>query len=931
MKKGKKSFLSLLLSLFFVLTTIFGVQTSTTVEAANTENSAASIAETQSRSVQDGVTLHCWNWSYANIEANMEKIAELGYTAVQTSPIQQAKESTTGKKVGEHWWVYYQPGNFVIDNTGYSALGTKAEFESMCETAHSYGIKVIVDVVANHMGNRTSNNLADTIPDDLKYDSSCWHDISKNTETYNYRYDITQYCMNGVPDLNTGNPKVQNYIINLLKECVDAGADGFRFDAAKHIETPEDSTYGCGSNFWPNVMNSIKSYASSTRGIDLYCYGEILDKTAGIDNLSLSAYTQYMSITDNERGDDLLKQVNEGQAASAGSSYYKKETSADNLVMWAESHDTFASNKSSGVSVTNVNKTWALVAARADVMGLYLARPYNMSSMLGAADITGWSYDEVGAVNAFHNTFVGEKEYVANEGSIAYCERGTAGVVLVNCGGTYANINVTAHTIADGTYYDQITGNEFKVSGGRITGNMGGTGIAVVYNPSEPVVIPEIEVSQNGGNFSSESITVTATVKNATAASYRIGNGKENTFNGKASITLGADMNVGESITLTVTASNENETVVKEYTFTKVEKSENVAYIDLPDGWNNTVYCYAYDSATETVSNGEWPGVEMTDIGDGVYCYEVPESIENPRVIFYSSDNCRYPGDMEPGLLVEGSMIYKDGSWSSYEAAAYGTVTVSYIDEAGNEVATSVVLEGKVGESYTTTAANVSGYTLKETDGATTGTFAEGNISVTYIYEVQEDGVADVAYIEKPDSWGSNLYCYVYSESDESNTNGAWPGVAMTHVSGDVYEYEVPANIADPLVIFTDGSNQYPASMQKGLDLEGKMIYKDGVWETYSGIDFPENVAYIAKDASWGNTMYCYVYSESNESNTNGAWPGVAMTQVSGNIYKYEVPENITDPLVIFTDGINQYPGSMEKGLDLSGSMIYENGRWSTY
>ena len=55
------------------------------------------------------------------------------------------------------------------------------------------------------------------------------------------------------------------------------------------------------------------------------------------------------------------------------------------------------------------------------------------------------------------------------------------------------------------------------------------------------------------------------------------------------------------------------------------------------------------------------------------------------------------------------------------------------------------------------------------------------------------------------------------------------------------------------------------------------------------------------------------------------------MTQVSGNIYKYEVPENITDPLVIFTDGINQYPGSMEKGLDLSGSMIYENGRWSTY
>ena len=29
----------------------------------------------------------------------------------------------------------------------------------------------------------------------------------------------------------------------LLKECIDAGIDGFRFDAAKHIETPEDPNF----------------------------------------------------------------------------------------------------------------------------------------------------------------------------------------------------------------------------------------------------------------------------------------------------------------------------------------------------------------------------------------------------------------------------------------------------------------------------------------------------------------------------------------------------------------------------------------------------------------------------------------------------------------------------------------------------------------
>ena len=103
---------------------------------------------------QEGVILHAWQWSFNNIKANMAKIAEAGYTSVQTSVIQQAKEGTKGK-TNSVWWVYYQPANFTIDNTGKSALGTKAEFTAMCQEAHKYGIHVIVDVVANHLGNQS--------------------------------------------------------------------------------------------------------------------------------------------------------------------------------------------------------------------------------------------------------------------------------------------------------------------------------------------------------------------------------------------------------------------------------------------------------------------------------------------------------------------------------------------------------------------------------------------------------------------------------------------------------------------------------------------------------------------------------------------------------------------------------------------------------
>lgn len=451
--------------------------------------------------IQDGVTLHCWNWSFANIEANMATIARMGYTAIQTSPIQQAKQTTAGYQTYD-WWVFYQPASFSIDNTGKSALGNKAQFQSMCQTAHKYGIKVIVDVVANHMGDNGGNNKSPAIIDDIEKDASCWHDISKNTYDYSKRYDVTQWCMGGLPDLNTGSSKVQNYVLGFLKECIDCGADGFRFDAAKHIETPEDGGDNCASNFWPTVVNGAKAYAKSKRGIDLYCYGELLDSPGG--NLSVSAYTKYMSITDNTWSNHVRNSVVSGGNAGNYGYRYHKDASASKLVLWAESHDNYAGDGSNQVSTRNINKTWALVAARADAMGLYLARPSGYTQKLGTASPgTGWANKEVAAVNKFHTAFAGKSEYVATEGKIAYVERGDSGVVLVNCGGDGQSVSVTNHTLKNGTYTDQISGNSFTVSGGKIRGNIGATGIAVVYDaPREEVPETKTLYFVNSGNWS---------------------------------------------------------------------------------------------------------------------------------------------------------------------------------------------------------------------------------------------------------------------------------------------------------------------------------------------------------------------------------------------------------------------------------------------
>ena len=84
--------------------------------------------------VQEGQILQCWNWSFNNIKNNMAKIAEQGFSAIQTSPIQGSKESTTEYycTMSNSWWVYYQPINFNIETNSYNALGTASQFKAMC-------------------------------------------------------------------------------------------------------------------------------------------------------------------------------------------------------------------------------------------------------------------------------------------------------------------------------------------------------------------------------------------------------------------------------------------------------------------------------------------------------------------------------------------------------------------------------------------------------------------------------------------------------------------------------------------------------------------------------------------------------------------------------------------------------------------------------
>ena len=609
--------------------------------AAQVDDTAAVASEPNLQdNPADGVILHAFNWSYNSIKQNLPQIKAAGYSTVQTSPVTQPKNYGMSSDVANQWWKLYQPVSLSIAKSSW--LGDRDDLKALCDEADKYGIKIIVDIVANHMANNVSAAGAD-LPNELgpevkTYEPQLYGSYSTyfHTETYDASDSsaetMTRGHVSACPDLNTANSTVQQKILALLKDCIDCGVDGFRFDAAKHIETESDgSVY---SSFWANTLDQAKTYYKGKTGKDLFAYGEILNTLGG---RNVGAYTKRMRVTENKYSDQILAGVNSGNTSSASATNYQLSGSANSAVVWAESHDTFMGESgsaglrnTSGVTDEKIVKAWAIVAARQGSVPLYFARPG--SSLMGeaASDLT-YKSTVVSEINKFHNAFAStSSEKVGTSGSFVYVARGNAGVVLANINGNATTASVSGTGLADGSYVDTVTGNTFTVSGGTLSGNVGSTGVAVVYKST---ATPKATASVESGNFTTDTMTVQLGLENAVSGTYALEDSTPVSFTGTPTIRIGSDYNVGETITLNLTATDAaGTTTTSTYYYTKKNPTTSGIYVflkpSIANGWTN-VSCFVYDEDTtgkKTVySNGGWPGQAMTyDSKLGYYYIEIP-------------------------------------------------------------------------------------------------------------------------------------------------------------------------------------------------------------------------------------------------------------------------------------------------------------------
>ena len=473
----KKKTISLLLILCMLFTCVLSVSFTASAESVGLADEGAAdygLADT----CKDGNILQCFNWTLAQIKAELPNIAAAGFTSVQTSPLQ----AHDGRN---QWYWLYQPTGFTIGNE----LGSYSDLQSLCTEADKYGIKIIVDVVANHLAGSNSGTLANSVESSLKK-SEYFHNLGAGSDWDN-RYEVTQKNI-GMPDLNSESTAVQGFVAAMITKLQDAGVDGIRWDAAKHIALPSED---CG--FWARMGQ-----------FDLYQYGEILDAPAGnsgakVNNALMSEYAEYINVSDDKYSSGFMAAVRDGSTYRTNGYWTRQGLSADSIVYWAETHDTFSNTTgwTKNIDQNVIDRAYAILGAKADSQALYLSRPFetnHTSIYYGRKGSTHFTSKEVAAVNHFHNAMIGaEEKYSTNAGCYIVWRRGEGnlgGAVIVAMSGSDIDVSVTNNSamVPEGTYTDEVSGSTFTVTSSKITGHIGSTGIAVIYNtdtePAEVIV-----------------------------------------------------------------------------------------------------------------------------------------------------------------------------------------------------------------------------------------------------------------------------------------------------------------------------------------------------------------------------------------------------------------------------------------------------------
>ncbi len=198
------------------------------------------------------------------ITSRLPYLAKLGIDVIWLSPVYDSPMDDNGYDIADYRAIW--PG-----------FGTMDDFDQMLATAHSLGIKIVMDLVANHSSDehwwfKESRSSRDNPYRDFYY----WRDAVDGHEPSNmgavfggsiWEWDETtqQYYLHCFskkqPDLTGENPQVVDEIFDMMDWWLAKGVDGFRMDVigmiGKDLSFPSGEPGPTGyAPLWPLIIDA---------------------------------------------------------------------------------------------------------------------------------------------------------------------------------------------------------------------------------------------------------------------------------------------------------------------------------------------------------------------------------------------------------------------------------------------------------------------------------------------------------------------------------------------------------------------------------------------------------------------------------------------------------------------------------------------------
>ncbi len=182
------------------------------------------------------------------IVEHLDYLVDLGINAIYLNPIFQ---STANHRYHTH--DYYQ-----VD----PILGGNAAFKALLDTAHTRGIRVVIDGVFNHAsrGFYQFNHTLENGKASPYLDWFIFHSLPPNAYNGTPNYEAW-WNLPDLPKFNHTNPQVREFVLRVAEHWVREGIDGWRLDVPGEIDDDE---------FWREFRRRVKG-----ANPDAYIVGEI--------------------------------------------------------------------------------------------------------------------------------------------------------------------------------------------------------------------------------------------------------------------------------------------------------------------------------------------------------------------------------------------------------------------------------------------------------------------------------------------------------------------------------------------------------------------------------------------------------------------------------------------------------------------------------